>query len=410
MSKFISLSGLKTLLEPLIHLINKKAERLDWDENDSSSPSYIKNRVCYEASEIKEALSFKNLPTKYVEEYDFSFYENYDGIQLNINPDKFYDITVNDITYNNVKFQLEVVNDSFSYYYIMTEDFYFEFVSEDYFLINFLGNVPSATISLIGEFTEVKKIDEKYLPQLIGKITEEGGEIFNDAYGASLGAHAEGSATYASGQSSHAEGYGTHSTGHYSHAEGLRTEATNSCSHAEGRETTASGEAAHAEGFGTIARTSYQHAEGMYNISDLDSIHITGNGTAAKRSNAHTLDWLGNAWFAGDVYVGSTSGTNKDSGSKMLATKEYVDNKVSTTTVTLSVPTTGWTENTTYSSYTQVFTVNGATTDSDIYIDCPVGANFPLIGARCLAANKITLYMSSIPTLTQNISIKLKKG
>lgn len=79
-------------------------------------------------------------------------------------------------------------------------------------------------------------------------------------------------------------------------------------------------------------------------------------------------------------------------------------------TATLSVPTTGWTENTTYSSYTQVFTVNGATTSSDIYIDCPVGANFPLIGARCLAANKITLYMSSIPTLAQNISIKLKKG
>jgi hypothetical protein len=40
------------------------------------------------------------------------------------------------------------------------------------------------------------------------------------------------------------------------------------------------------------------------------------------------LDWDGNAWFAGDVYVGSTSGTNKDSGSKKLATETYVDNKV----------------------------------------------------------------------------------
>lgn len=43
-----------------------------------------------------------------------------------------------------------------------------------------------------------------------------------------------------------------------------------------------------------------------------------GNGSPSKRSNAHTLDWSGNAWFAGDVYTGSTSGTNKDDGSVKL--------------------------------------------------------------------------------------------
>ena len=32
------------------------------------------------------------------------------------------------------------------------------------------------------------------------------------------------------------------------------------------------------------------------------------------------------AWYAGDVYVGSTSGVNKDDGSKKLATEEYVNN------------------------------------------------------------------------------------
>ena len=36
--------------------------------------------------------------------------------------------------------------------------------------------------------------------------------------------------------------------------------------------------------------------------------HIVGNGTSdTARSNAHTLDWQGNAWFAGDVYIGGTS-------------------------------------------------------------------------------------------------------
>ena len=48
--------------------------------------------------------------------------------------------------------------------------------------------------------------------------------------------------------------------------------------------------------------------------------HIVGNGTSSELSNAYTLDWEGNAWFAGDVYVHSTSGTNKDDGSVRLAT------------------------------------------------------------------------------------------
>ena len=68
----------------------------------------------------------------------------------------------------------------------------------------------------------------------------------------------------------------------------------------------------------------------MWNIGDgakSNLLHIVGNGTAVKRSNAHTLDKSGNAWYAGDVYVGSTSGTNRDAGSKKLATEEYVDDK-----------------------------------------------------------------------------------
>jgi hypothetical protein len=56
---------------------------------------------------------------------------------------------------------------------------------------------------------------------------------------------------------------------------------------------------------------------------------MVGNGrNANNRSNAHTLDWQGNAWYSGDVYVGSTSGTNRDEGSKKLATESYVDEKL----------------------------------------------------------------------------------
>ena len=47
-------------------------------------------------------------------------------------------------------------------------------------------------------------------------------------------------------------------------------------------------------------------AEGKY-------AHIVGNGISdTERSNAHTLDWDGNAWFAGDIYVGGTSQKDGD--------------------------------------------------------------------------------------------------
>jgi hypothetical protein len=56
-------------------------------------------------------------------------------------------------------------------------------------------------------------------------------------------------------------------------------------------------------------------------------LQVVGNGLYEEaRANAYTLDRFGNAWYAGDVYVGSTSGTDKDDGSKKLATEEYVDN------------------------------------------------------------------------------------
>lgn len=43
-----------------------------------------------------------------------------------------------------------------------------------------------------------------------------------------------------------------------------------------------------------------------------------------KNKPGVATDEEGNAWFAGDVYVGSTSGVNKDEGSKKLATEDFV--------------------------------------------------------------------------------------
>lgn len=151
--------------------------------------------------------------------------------------------------------------------------------------------------------------------------------------------HSEGLDTVASGDYSHAEGEGTTAEGKWSHTEGKSTNTKGWASHAEGSKTVAQGICSHAEGQFTVALGENQHVEGILNIEDTTSLHIVGNGTYTEssgqktKSNAHTLDKLGNAWFAGNVYVGSTSGTNKDDGSKKLATEEYVNNKTTTITV-----------------------------------------------------------------------------
>ena len=109
----------------------------------------------------------------------------------------------------------------------------------------------------------------------------------------------------AEGEASHIEGINNHtgSNARAAHAEGELTEATGASAHAEGKETQAVGEASHAEGIRTIANKMGQHVQGKYNKFDENNnyAHIVGNGTFKQRSNAHTLDWDGNAWYAGDI-------------------------------------------------------------------------------------------------------------
>ena len=158
------------------------------------------------------------------------------------------------------------------------------------------------------------------------------------AYGSA--SHSEGYYSTASGDiGSHAEGCYTVASGYSAHTEGTYTVASGDNSHAEGYYSTASGVGSHAEGYGTAASGQYQHVEGKFNLADFTSAHIVGNGTDTTPSNAHTLDWSGNAWFSGDVYVGSTSGITRDTGSKKLATEDFVNTKFSYGTTELTAGT-----------------------------------------------------------------------
>lgn len=183
-----------------------------------------------------------------------------------------------------------------------------------------------------------------------GMVTASGGN-----------AHAEGISTTASGSNAHAEGASTTASGGNSHAEGAATVAVGSQSHAEGAQSIASGEQSHAEGTCTLAAGSSSHVSGTYNIADSyanwpewvsgtsyevgDKVKITttsnnttiivgyicktantdttfttsnwqnqydkmnyaeivGNGTTTERSNARALDWDGNEYLSGNLYIG----------------------------------------------------------------------------------------------------------
>ena len=228
------------------------------------------------------------------------------------------------------------------------------------FTINDENVVAAANAEIFGDYTSNIAVGQWSIAEGSGTVAKGRASHAEGAMTQALndGTHTEGYQTKATGYWSHAEGeltsvtsYASHAEGSYctlpdgtkrystaggyaSHTEGGGCHTTGSCSHAEGLATTASGAQSHVEGRYTIAAGGAQHVEGIANIEDTEDkyIHIAGNGTYDARSNAHTLDWDGNAWFQGDVYTGSTSGTNKDEGSKKLATEEYVNIRVPTWT------------------------------------------------------------------------------
>jgi len=261
-----------------------------------------------------------------------------------------------------------------------------------------LDGSTEATLSIDGY--KIQKIDKAFLPDttlkyivdgiMPGSIKTISASADNDEYMIGSAAAAFGYETKASGDSSHAEGYWTTASGEYSHAEGYWTTASGQSSHAEGDyshaegeishaegyKTHATGGASHAEGYSTHAAGKAQHVQGEYNITDplynpersdarAKYAHIVGNGTGeSNRSNAHTLDWEGNAWFQGQIKVGGTG--QDDVNAKTIATEEYVDNKIANIDIpdsgiidVIELPTENINENAFYRLLTGAFVYNG---------------------------------------------------
>lgn len=190
----------------------------------------------------------------------------------------------------------------------------------------------------------------------------------------SQGAHAEGKQTVAK-YIAHAEGENTEANGQWSHSEGVDTVANGAASHAGGDNTIANGHSSFVTGKYNVAdsydnwpfwaaNTSYAvgdkikreqlvnseltiigyickeaNNDATFDIShwDFDVNHmnfavIVGNGneyedsttheTVREGSNAYALDWEGNGYFAGDVYVRAND--DSSGGNKLAKVSEVV--------------------------------------------------------------------------------------
>lgn len=299
----------------------------DWNQNNDTADDYIKNRPFYEAKQSTTLL-----------DGTFAFV-NSDGMYM-AQPKSTYDLIEGEtytITFDNVTYKCSAIKVNGEVYVLgnlsiggagdNTGEPFVISVNNHQWMMATNTSEGTHSVSVAGNTIVITKVPEKYLPPVVGRVgTNDSSEIFNcyDLNVASgKSSHAEGFQTTASGINSHAEGWVTTASGETSHAEGWKTIARGAYSHAEGHSTTASGAYSHAEGAYTLASSDYQHVQGKYNIKDNANIyaHIVGNGSFSSdgkgRSNAHTLDWSGNAWFAGTVegtamiVKSSTEGSSK---------------------------------------------------------------------------------------------------
>ena len=306
----------------------------DWNQIDSESSDFVKNKPFYE--DIVDELALSNPPVNGTMYFDWGemipilgkkYFIEYD---LNNNHNK--EIGIGEANTDYPEGVLIGCSQGAIFY---NPD---SFSSEGHNVTGkFSGNPSVRNVRIVD--TVLQKLDAKFIDGYIVSGTGNFANKFNaldinvasgnyshaEGYhttATKTGSHAEGIGTTASGNDSHAEGGGTTASGNDSHAEGYDTEATGAQSHSEGYRTTASGSDSHAEGMYTVATHRSQHVFGEYNIAEQSTvpdargnyIEIVGNGApGAPRSNARTLDWQGNEVLAGGLTCGGNiiaSGTN----------------------------------------------------------------------------------------------------
>lgn len=163
-------------------------------------------------------------------------------------------------------------------------------------------------LKLTGEITPgLHQLDKKYIPR----------DVLNEIYTLGESVENQNSALSSKMNAANPTGIGSFSlnrkansaSGEYSFVAGYNATASGLCSFAAGQNTTAVG--------------NYSFVTGRNNVIDDSGkyLHIVGKGMGSERSNAYTLDWNGNGWFSGDVFV---RGFNQNTGFKLLQEGEAI--------------------------------------------------------------------------------------
>ena len=297
------------------------AHTLDWNGNGWYAGNVQANNVPYVASEkVVLTVPAASISAKKTEITNASLDR---PVTINVGNTMVYDPTkIYCLKYNNIQYRGVYITDRVT---IMEDKCVCTFISENGSTMLMIGKLDTTNITDIQLIEkDIKKLDNMYIPndlKVSNSITVgvRSGTVgrFSSSFGIGCVAsgycsHVEGNSSTASGEESHAEGQNSIASGLVSHAEGWNTEAKGKCSHAEGEN--------------SIASSDNQHVQGRYNIEDTNGkyAHIVGNGTNNKKSNAHTLDWNGNAWYAGKLSQEGIPTQDKD-----LITKKYFDNGIS---------------------------------------------------------------------------------
>lgn len=153
---------MKTTLNAVKHYVDTKFGNLpkpNWNQNDSNAPDYIKNRPFYEDN--KEVLLVNNLTS------DDYFSEDVENPICNFVVDNVYKVIWNDVVYDNLVCYLDD-----GYNVIASSNhgcpFYIDDDGGDALYIESDNEDEAWTVSIIEYQKELKKIDEKYLPDDIG--------------------------------------------------------------------------------------------------------------------------------------------------------------------------------------------------------------------------------------------------
>ena len=334
----------------------QKVEK-DWNENDPTKPGYVKNRPFYVVQ--KEEILGNT---------EEDYYNACVAAEGTTAAEIIRCIVIDGVRYENVKplYSSSTIAYSIGGHTLKVDrryggislnpaaDYYFIKITEEWQKLNykFLPNSNLVNGNARGSMRSIVSTEESDDYQLgdysidfsaFGKVFSSYSVLFgmwNEIRGTCSmacgnGNSVEGMESFACGRNNLCTGPYSFCCGSNNTANGVSSVACGTFNESLGRSALAIGEnnsVLHdysvALGYRLITGDAFQTVVGKCNVEDSNALFIVGNGYTRSNGsvitkygkNAMSVSVTGDGWFAGDVYVRSTSGTNKDNGSVRLAT------------------------------------------------------------------------------------------